>query len=348
MMLSSPAAAAGASPDRRRHHLAGALGGAARRGRGARRHRGSPSKTMGLLGRPRVRSRGEEAVTVAYPAVAWSAGTHTVWCRGPVVIRADGVTDSMPSEPRTIVVASVLPAGQPADRLPVQPEAGMVEERVRTPWPVLVALLLAGALFAPVAWWWRRRGASRRAGAPGTRVGVAPAGGVGGGRRIARGGGRGGAGASCHDRRAKVPGIAPGRGDGAADPGRGRAATRLARGGYRPGTAGARGGPVRQWPRLETWPAWLNGPAICAAGWRARHELRPALAAAAAAAAGSVVVVAARAAVRRARPSAICGSEPGEGARRGSGACRCGVAGLPTLPGSWPRRDRGSAARRSK
>jgi hypothetical protein len=116
-----------------------------------------PENEIGLLGRAVVRREGNR-VTVAYPAVAWSAGTHTVLVPGPVVIRRDGVTDSMPSEPRTIIVASLLPAGQPPDQLPVQPEAGMVDQRVHTVWPVVVALLLAGMLFAPVAWWWRRRG----------------------------------------------------------------------------------------------------------------------------------------------------------------------------------------------
>jgi hypothetical protein len=116
-----------------------------------------PENEIGLLGRAVIRREGSR-VTVAYPAVAWSAGTHTVLVPGPVVIRRDGITDSMPSEPRTIIVASLLPAGQPPDRLPVQPAAGMVDERVHTPWPVVVALLLAGLLFAPVAWWWRRRG----------------------------------------------------------------------------------------------------------------------------------------------------------------------------------------------
>lgn len=125
---------------------------------------------IGLLGRAVIRWEGNRVI-VAYPAVAWSAGAHTVLVPGPVVIRRDGVTDSLPFEPRTIVVASVLPAGQPPERLRVQPEAGIVDERVRTPWPVLAALLLAGALFAPAAWWWRRRAS------PGvlTRPAAAPA-----------------------------------------------------------------------------------------------------------------------------------------------------------------------------
>jgi hypothetical protein len=124
-----------------------------------------PENDIGLLGRAVLRREGTR-VTVAYPAVAWSAGTHTVLVPGPVVIRSDGFTDSMATEPRTIVVASVLPPGEPPERLPVQPEAGVVNEQVRSPWPVLASLLLAGALFLPVAWWWRRRGPTTGAARP--------------------------------------------------------------------------------------------------------------------------------------------------------------------------------------
>jgi hypothetical protein len=119
----------------------------------------NPEGEVGLLGRPVVRREGAIAV-VAYPIAAWSAGVHTILVPGPVVIRSDGVTDSLPAESRTIEVASVLPAGEPPDRIQVQPEAGIVQERITSPWPLVAALLVAGLLFAPLAWWWRRRGAS--------------------------------------------------------------------------------------------------------------------------------------------------------------------------------------------
>jgi hypothetical protein len=118
-----------------------------------------PDGDIGLLGRPVIRRVGS-LVTIAYPAVAWTAGTHTVVVPGPVLIRRDGVTDSLPPEPRSIQVASVLPAGQPPDRIAVQPEVGVVNERVTSPWPVLLSLLIAGVLFTPLVWWWRRRGPS--------------------------------------------------------------------------------------------------------------------------------------------------------------------------------------------
>ena len=116
-----------------------------------------PAAPVGLLGSPVVRRSGD-TVTVAYPAVAWAAGRHTVQVPGPVVIRPDGRTDSLPPAPAAFEVASVLPGGARVDSLPVQPEAGIVEQRITSPWPPLAALGVAAVLFAPVAWWWRRRG----------------------------------------------------------------------------------------------------------------------------------------------------------------------------------------------
>jgi len=117
----------------------------------------TPEEPIGLLGHPVIRREGSRTV-VAYPAVAWSAGTHQVQVPGPIVIRRDGTTDSLPPETRTLVIASVLPDSLPLERLPVQPEAGIVMQRVTSPYPVLVALLLAGLLFTPLAWWWLRPG----------------------------------------------------------------------------------------------------------------------------------------------------------------------------------------------
>jgi len=116
-----------------------------------------PDGDFGLLGAPVVRREGTR-VTVAYPAVAWSAGSHAVMVPGPIVIRGDGVTDSLPAEPRTVQVASVLPPDQPPDKVVVQPQVGIVAQRVTSPLPVTIALLLAGALLSPLVWWWRRRG----------------------------------------------------------------------------------------------------------------------------------------------------------------------------------------------
>lgn len=117
----------------------------------------NPEGDIGLLGRAVVRREGNIA-TVLYPAVAWRAGVHTVLIPGPVIIGRDGITDSLAAEARSFQVASVLPPGQPPERLQIQPLAGLVAERVTSPWPLVSTLLIAGLLFAPVWWWWRRRG----------------------------------------------------------------------------------------------------------------------------------------------------------------------------------------------
>jgi hypothetical protein len=119
--------------------------------------RWDPEGTVELLGRPVVRRQGDSA-TVSYPAVAWSAGTHTVLVPGPIVIGSDGVTDSLPLEARSLVVASVLPEGQAPEQLSVQPEAGLVNERVTSPWLLVASLALAALVLSPFVWWWRRRG----------------------------------------------------------------------------------------------------------------------------------------------------------------------------------------------
>jgi len=117
----------------------------------------TPAEPMGLLGHPVIRRIGTRTV-VSYPAVAWAAGTLQVEVPGPIVIRSDGTTDSLPAEARTLIIASVLPDSIPPERVPVQPEAGIVVERITSPYPVLVALLAAILVFAPLAAWWLRRG----------------------------------------------------------------------------------------------------------------------------------------------------------------------------------------------
>ncbi len=120
---------------------------------------------LGLLGRPRTRREGGELV-IAYPVVAWAAGTHQVVIPGPILVRADGASDTLPDEPRTLEVASVLPPGAVPERTPPQPEAGIVDEQITSPLPLMACLLAATILFLPLAWGWLRRGPAMPAGAP--------------------------------------------------------------------------------------------------------------------------------------------------------------------------------------
>jgi hypothetical protein len=64
--------------------------------------------TIEQLGRAHVVRRGDSA-EVAWPIVAWAPGEHIATIPGPVLVRPNGLEDSLPPAPLTIVVRSVLP-----------------------------------------------------------------------------------------------------------------------------------------------------------------------------------------------------------------------------------------------
>jgi hypothetical protein len=113
--------------------------------------------TIEQLGRPHVVRRGDSA-EVAWPVAAWAPGEHVVTVPGPVLVRPNGLEDSLPAQPMTIVVRSVLPAGPADSALKPQPPAPVVPTVERSPLPLMVLLALAGLMLAPLHWWWRRRG----------------------------------------------------------------------------------------------------------------------------------------------------------------------------------------------
>jgi hypothetical protein len=76
-------------------------------------------------------------------------------------------------EVQTIEVASVLPAGEAPEKVQVQPEVGVVVQPITTPWPLVLALLVAALLIAPLTWWWRRRGPAMLPPRPSAEPGVA-------------------------------------------------------------------------------------------------------------------------------------------------------------------------------
>ena len=110
-----------------------------------------------LLGRPEVRLEPGGA-DVRYPLVAWEAGNHVVEMPGPIVTRASGVEDTLPSQTMTFQVATVLPAGVPDSELAVQPPAVLVLRGFRTILPAALLGGLAHLLLIPLHWWWNRRG----------------------------------------------------------------------------------------------------------------------------------------------------------------------------------------------
>lgn len=119
-----------------------------------------PGEVASLLGPPEVVAI-PGGWMLRYPLVFWRAGTHRLAVPGPLVIRADGGTDSLPARPVEIEVASLLPSGR-ADTLAPRPAAAGLQAAERSLRPVIVLILLTGLLLAPLHWWWRRRGPSRQ------------------------------------------------------------------------------------------------------------------------------------------------------------------------------------------
>lgn len=117
----------------------------------------TPSGEVELLGRPIVLRDNGNAV-IRYPAVAWTAGTHDVAVPGPVIVRADGHTDSLPPQTFHLQVASVLPPNTPDSAIAIQPEAGPLLQPVVSPWPLILGLVAALVLVFALARWWRRPG----------------------------------------------------------------------------------------------------------------------------------------------------------------------------------------------
>lgn len=122
------------------------------------------------LGRPHVVRRGDSA-EVAWPVVAWAPGEHIVTVPGPVLVRPDGLEDSLPAQPMTLVVRSILPAVPADSALRPQPPAPVVPSIERSPLPVIILLVVAAGLLTPLHWWWRRRGPA----VPATTAPVPPA-----------------------------------------------------------------------------------------------------------------------------------------------------------------------------
>lgn len=125
----------------------------------------NPTGDLETLGPPRITTRGD-SVEIAYPVVAWLAGSRTVDVPGPLLLLAGGGVDSIPAERMTVTVASILPAGVPDSLLPIQPASQPVVRGERTLRPLLLLSLLAGLLLLPVHLLWRRRGKAPPRAAP--------------------------------------------------------------------------------------------------------------------------------------------------------------------------------------
>jgi hypothetical protein len=132
-----------------------------------------PEDPVELLGPPRVLVRGGSA-EIAYPVVIWHAGEHTLRPPGPLFLGGEGTVDSLPPEPVTLRVASVLPVVPPDSTLRPQPRAEFVRRGATTPLPLLLLWAIATLVLVPLHWWWRRRGKPRPPGSTEPRLLVRP------------------------------------------------------------------------------------------------------------------------------------------------------------------------------
>lgn len=120
-----------------------------------------PSERIAPLGPPEV-TLVEEDVRIRYPLVAWEPGRHELRMPGPILVRDDGWSDTLPDWTAAIAVASVLPEG-PRDSLSARPPEPAVLRTSRSLLPLGVVVLLAAAVLLPLHWAWRRRGPVVRA-----------------------------------------------------------------------------------------------------------------------------------------------------------------------------------------
>lgn len=117
-----------------------------------------PGRVASLLGAPEVEVRTDGWV-LRYPVVFWEPGRHRLLVPGPLVIREDGRTDSLPARAVEVEIASLVPlAAAEADTVTPRPPAEILPVGERSIQPVVVLLLLASMVLGPMHWWWRRRG----------------------------------------------------------------------------------------------------------------------------------------------------------------------------------------------
>ena len=97
------------------------------------------------LGLPVLQRRGD-SVEIRYPLVAWAPGEHTLDIPGPALLGPGAAADSLPSQPVTLFIASVIPDSVNVDSAPPQPAAAPVGGNERSWTPLLEFTLLGIAL----------------------------------------------------------------------------------------------------------------------------------------------------------------------------------------------------------
>ena len=101
---------------------------------------------------------GAGGAVVRYALVLWYPGEHLLTMPGPVVVKRDGSSDTLPPSSVRVRVTSVLPAGAQRVTLPPKPARTPVSLAERSLLPLAAIMLVTALLWGVVAWLWRRRG----------------------------------------------------------------------------------------------------------------------------------------------------------------------------------------------
>jgi hypothetical protein len=115
-----------------------------------------PTAVVEPLGPPEV-ALVEGVIRIRYPVVAWRAGQHDVTVPGPILVRNDGWSDTLPDWTAAVEILSVLPLGK-RDSLPPRPAIDLVSRPSRSGLPAALLVGAAVLVLVPVHWAWRRRG----------------------------------------------------------------------------------------------------------------------------------------------------------------------------------------------
>lgn len=97
------------------------------------------------LGPPVTRRHGD-SVEIRYALVAWAPGEHQLDIPGPALLGPGAATDSLPAQPVTLFIASVIPDSVNVDSAAPQPPAATVGRNEHSWTPLLEFLLLGLAL----------------------------------------------------------------------------------------------------------------------------------------------------------------------------------------------------------
>ncbi len=125
--------------------------------------------TVGSIGQqlgPAEVRHGAEGALVRYALVIWYPGEHTLTMPGPVLVKRDGSSDTLPASSVRVRVTSVLPAGARRLTLPPRPARTPVPLSERSLLPLALLTIVVLVAWSVAALLWRRRGPAPAAPAP--------------------------------------------------------------------------------------------------------------------------------------------------------------------------------------